>query len=486
MVHRAAFLCFVLAASAGIGALVSQTGPPVAAMLILAVGAIVVAPLLLRALRRRFDPFEPIAVFAIAYGALFVIRPAVLLATDRLYVDAWFRVIYITDTFNWMLVLAALGAAAFVITYELPIGASIARMLPKPSKDFDTGRVAFFSVVTGVLGVLLYSLFLAQAGVTIFTTARDPLGLTLYRNSSAYLTTGAYLLVPASLVLIAVGGLRRRRNILLLGLLALALLLLFVLPRGNRLPLLPLASGLLVYFHARNGTRPRFVALLIISALALLMASFVMNARSPQFREREEASLQDLLVQVVTNPYHLVEPLVGPDNSYALTFSAALTIIPEEIPFQYGRDTLGDLVTRPIPRKLWPSKPPTPVQQTVEELWPRAYYLGIANPEFSTLLAFYRDFGVAGILAGMGLYGVIARAWYEYFLLHRESIMAQLLFGAGLAFVVIGMRDNPVDNLWRASLEVFPIWIIFQLAARQTRTSVTFQHPHPKIAKTIV
>ena len=55
-------------------------------MLVVALGIVLALPLVARAVQRRFDPFEPIVVFALAYGVMFVARPASMLVHGDLSV----------------------------------------------------------------------------------------------------------------------------------------------------------------------------------------------------------------------------------------------------------------------------------------------------------------------------------------------------------------------------------------------------------------
>jgi hypothetical protein len=430
--------------------------------------AVLCLPLLWRATHGGLDPFEPLAVFSLAYGVMFVIRPYSELREGNDSIRYWGVYIDLEPVMGRMIGLALLGAVGFVIGYHLPLAARLAKRLPNPPKDFHVDTVALAALGTGSLGLVLFGTFLLSTGATLFTNFRDPEQLALFTGSSGYLYTGFYFLIPSALILIVVGDQRKKRAVLLLGVIFAVLFLLIALPTGNRLPLLPFASGLLIYRYARRGTRPNMLLLLLLAVSAVILSSIVVHLRAPELRG--DSTPERTVINVVSRPAAWFDPLTrGADNSMSVMLAAALTVVPEELPYQMGRDTFGDLLFRPIPRSIWPEKPVTPNQRMVSKLWPEAYEANAANPEFSVVLSFYRDFGPIGVLLGLGVFGSLARTLYEYYLHNRDSMAAMLLLGVGLGFMVLGVRDNPVDTLWRWFPMMLPIWIIFHLAPRRNQ-----------------
>jgi hypothetical protein len=80
-------------------------------------------------------------------------------------------------------------------------------------------------------------------------------------------------------------------------------------------------------------------------------------------------------------------------------------------------------------------------------------------------------------------YGVAARWLYEYFLRHREHLYVQVFYALALWFVVIGLRDSPVDTLMRAAFIVVPLWVLFRLARSSARAQgAETMSPRPRAA----
>jgi hypothetical protein len=83
--------------------------------------------------------------------------------------------------------------------------------------------------------------------------------------------------------------------------------------------------------------------------------------------------------------------------------------VPQRLPFQYGR-TLLNLFFMPVPRAWWPGKP-VAVGRTVALV----FFPGRGGGPTTPLMAeLYLNFHVPGIIVGMLVLGVIARALSEY------------------------------------------------------------------------
>ena len=64
----------------------------------------------------------------------------------------------------------------------------------------------------------------------------------------------------------------------------------------------------------------------------------------------------------------------------------------------------------------------------------------------------------------MALFGLAARALFEYFQNYRHSTAAQVLYSLALWFIVIGLRNSPVDTSVEFLFVVFPAWLAVRLS----------------------
>jgi len=410
-------------------------------------------PITWRVAGRRFDPFEPIVLFVLAYGTMFVARPATMLVNHEF-------VFWDLDTrpeLSRALLIALVGAVGFVAAYETAVGSALAARLPTPG-PVDTRRATGLALGIAALGLvaLLVFLPLSEPGTSLKVLLggrSDELGA-LLDDTSTYLWYGSLLLAPAALTLVALAIRDRNLWIGAAGGVVLALALARVVPIGGRIVLLPLLGGLFVLVYVMRDRRPRVVLLAGLAAVALLGSFFSLHFRDPN----DPSTLRTAVDDLRKRPQVVLDPVLrGPDGEMVLALSGALTVIPDPLGYRWGGATVGNLAIRPIPRELWSEKPRPPGETVVATVWPELY--PSLDPAFSPLLVLYWDFGAAGVLLGMALFGIAARLLYEWFLLHRRRLGAQLLFASGIWFVVIGARNDPVDTI------VFGVFLLAPIAA---------------------
>jgi hypothetical protein len=437
------------------------------------VGGIAVAlllPLVRRIVRYRFDPFEPFFVFVLAYGVMFVIRPASMLIDNRLVFVAPDSTLDVSSHFRKMLVLALLGAIAFGLGYELDVGRRLAKVRRARERPIDDRRVIALAVVFAIIALGSLGAFAVVDGSRTF--------LAIIRSEKnvfagavenyRYLWLAFYMLVPASLTMLGLGLARRSKPMLVTALTMIALVLVRIVPLGNRIVVMPLIGGAFVLYYLLRGRRPSARWLVLLAIAAVFTSSFLSDLRGRA--TRGEDVVQTL--ERSSRPGRFLQPFTtGPDSEMAPALAAALSVIPSELHYRYGRAIFEDLVARPVPRSLWSGKPQPPKREVIAKLWPLESARGTINPEFSALLYFYWDFGVLGVFVGMAAYGIGARLLYEFYRLRADRLSVSVVYALLLWFVVIGLRDSPVDTIMRAFFMVAPAIVIFRFAHQRVQAS---------------
>lgn len=428
-------------------------------VLIVCCTIVLALPLVWRVAAGAFDPFEPIVLFSLAWGAMFVARPASVLLED----ESRFWGVDVLPMLPSALVLALVGAVSFVVGYELRLGRTLDSHLPAP-RPVDVRIAAGAAIIVAGIGVVALLVFLPTSegieSLRLLFRGRTGELAELARSSSNYLWYGSLLFAPAAFVLIGLAMRARTPMLVAAAIVVSALALARVGPVGGRIVLLPLVGGVFILAYVIRDRRPRWLTLASVTAAALVASFFIGHVRDPTDGLTARSAVEELQ----DRPQAVLDPVLrGADAEMVLALSAALTVVPDELPHRYGGATVGNLVTRPIPRELWPGKPLSPGEKVVSTVWPQ--YFPDLNPAFSPLLVLYWDFGLVGVVVGMLVFGALARLLYDWFRRYHLAFGAQLVYSVALWLVVIASRDDPVATLALGSFVVLPVVAIVAIAS---------------------
>ena len=253
------------------------------AILIVAIAAVLLVPIACRVRRGQFDPFEPIALFAAAYGVMFVVRPAAMLAKDSVSYMGLRATLDVSATFTEMLAIALLGAVSFVVAYEVVLRRARPRTANVASPDLDYGRATRLAIGLAAVGIASFAAFLASTdGIAtleaIFSSGREA-GLEPAIEDNRYLWQAFFVLVPAAAILLAVGWTERRPAVVAIALVLIAVFLLRDVPLGARISLLPLIGGIFVLYYLRRSSRPSLRTLIVLVLVAVWASAFLSDLR---------------------------------------------------------------------------------------------------------------------------------------------------------------------------------------------------------------
>lgn len=428
------------------------------------VAVVLALPLVWRVLQRRFDPFEPIVVFALAWGVMFVVRPLAIVVRD----DTDFYGLDIGSTLDEAVLLGLAGAVAFVVGHELSLGRRLATRLPSPPAEVATRPVLLGASLVTAAGIVALGLVLLPNGglsaLGTFLGGRSGELDEIIASSTVYLWYGSLVVVSGALAAMAIAVATRHPAAIATALVLGVVALVRTVPTGNRVFLVVLVGATIVLVYVRASRRPGLLALGVGLVLALFLSRAILEVRDPETRE----DIPTLLRTIAASPSRAFSPLYrGADAEMAPALAGALTVVPSELGHRFGGAMLGDLLVRPVPRKLWPGKPEPPGEEVAATVWPVARETGGFDPAFTPLLVLYWDFGLVGAFAGLALLGIAARTLLEYFRAHHDRLVAQLLYATGLCFLVVALRHDPVTTLVWALILFAPVLLVFQASGRE-------------------
>lgn len=423
-------------------------------------------PVIIRALQRRFDPFEPINFYVLGILVLFVLRPIFELVYDsRLfgqYADY--------AGFDGALTIALVGTSALYAGYGCRFGVHLGRRLPTLRDGWSPDTVAIMCIGLVLLGVVLFAGFAAQlgqsvGGATDYFRGRSENSPSL-RQSTAYLYLGPYLVVPATLLLVTAWQREHRRRFLVGALLTGALALLITVPRGDRTYVLTFLLPLMVLPYLHSGRRPRLLTLGILIALVIPVLNVLLEVRNVSTRD----NVSERFTAAVSRPDRsFINFMLGLDTSMFTVLSLTKELVPTRVSHAPGR-VVTAVLAAPVPGLLWGNKPLQGDQIVYNELFPQQAAVTRAGNASGFFGGFYFDSGLFGVAIYSALVGVASRAVWEWWRRHgRRHLGATLVFAAALPFIIVLQRGNLSDMAGRSTFFVLPVLLVLWLASRRVR-----------------
>ena len=435
--------------------IVSTAGFTLSSALLSLIVFALLLPMATRAVSGRLDVFEPIVLSNIALGTMFVGRPlADLIGKETIHLGY-----DVLPTFNEALFVALVGIAFFQLGYFSLLGVWAAKRLPSPS-EFRPHRAAVAAWVYLLVGGCLFAAFLSTQGglglLLVLLRGRQHSNNELFISSTGYFFSGILMWAAASLIFFVVALATKRKLYWLWFLLPTLSLLVFYGAQGTRSNLLPLALAVPVFWYLRNKRRPRMRTVLFISIVGIALLGWLRDIREVN----DNRDFTSSLVAALSSPlYQAVEILGGRDAEMFDSLANELLVVPEHLPFQHG-STITDLLTRAVPRPMWPDKPLESNDALVNVLWPEHYALSRASPAFSVVGVAYADSGYASLALVMLLIGATFSAAWSWLRRHVEQPLAQMIYAMGLPFTIILMRGTIPDTLSRMLFQFVPLVLL--------------------------
>ncbi|HMT06091.1 MAG TPA: O-antigen polymerase [Solirubrobacterales bacterium] len=364
-------------------------------------GVVLAIPIVIRVAIGRVDPFEPVVCFVFVWALMFILKPLEILATG----DSSLR-----DTFDVRpglvpaSVLGLIGATVFLLTYEIvlrrrrqrsqePIYASM-RSTPDWSRQPPPSWL-----VNGVIGLCALGM-LTLAGASLTEIAAS--------GSSAYQYLIPLLATPAILLLLLRSKSGSRAAAVGTAFLVVSSISFFVLYGQRAFILLPI-SAVFIYIYLSQRKRPRWAVLGLISLLVVVPIFTVIEVA----RENPEQGLTAVFEEEdIASPRAALDRFASGDST-AMFSALALQMSTEGAIWDQkpGSEPIS-IVTRFVPKSLWPDKPRSSSEELYSKYFPAHYELNRAGTLFTLVSEFYYDSGIFGVIVGMSLVGwAYARLW---------------------------------------------------------------------------
>jgi oligosaccharide repeat unit polymerase len=381
--------------------------------------------LIKRFMNQSFDLAEPGIWFALFFFAHFGVRALwdIKFGSPMLNLDPFDSSF---GTVNSALAVSILAFLIFWFAYSRNLGKKIAQFIPELPREWNVSfilPVAFFCVLVG-WGVRLYLIISQAANIKKWIISgtdqylAQAAGVSYLQHISSLATIAVFLLF--------IGGRVYQKQsykwfsyILLIPELAFS----FLTGKRSYMSFLLLSFLIALYMTTQRDykTSLRLVRwALIILLLLVILFPLISYVRFQGFQNLNKAlesyeSLLSVFEKTGTRLHDL--------DSLALIMEK----VPEEEPYTLGKE-FWLLSVAWIPRRIWPQKPAISLGEIFrEKMVPPDVFPEGASVSVSFPGQFYWDLGIAGVIVGMILVGILWRVLYEYLVKPKGNISNSLV-----------------------------------------------------------
>jgi oligosaccharide repeat unit polymerase len=410
--------------------------------------ALLAVPLVIGCVTRRMDLFDPTMILAASYFLYFVYAPMRNLLAGR---DYFFGKLVMPLLPAGSLYLAVGIVSMWIGYYSSNAARRVARFLPSPPTS-RRGAVPYAWVVVAV-ALVAFNAYAHMAGLswtrlltlgqfgnaTTALSGEAPLGGSAFSN---YLYGTLDWLTSALMLLYAFA--RRGRKWLTVAFVALFLVYTTI---GFRIRVVVLILAPIVYYYLKAKRRPTVLKVMALAGAMMLLIGAIGLLRG-SFRPGERVDAGNVTIASSSQTF-------ASDLDIYQGYLAIIDAFPRDHQYLWG-SSFTYLFIQPIPRSLWPEKPDAPVLAILDAiLGVDAITAGVAYPNAGE---YYANFGAAGLVAGMWLFGFLVRALYEYIREHADNEWALVVYAVTLPFLVqVISRGYFVQIVQEAAFLLLPL-----------------------------
>lgn len=422
--------------------------------LFLLFGLLLFAPVLLTSAQGGINIAESIYFFLPLYAYLYLLKPLARVLQGELF-------IFGAENLEWAVCVSIFGLLLFYVGYYGRLGFIIARRIPLMKEEVSPSRLRTLAWILIAIGATGLGIYMGHSGGWREFWSKPHgyggkvEGLTAYvYQLPELMVVGFFLIVhdaiahgrlnfPVILRIAAasLGGcivyaiLWTRRTMISWEMITIATLL--FLKREGRVGLTKIALA--------------WGALFIAISLALAYRPYLHLEAGPE--EDEIVDIKGTALKTLGN--------TGDEFD---SFLAILSLYPDSLDYDHF-SIYGRIFIHPIPRIVWPDKPPLFVSSWDDFL----FQSGIDEGASEGLLGdFYIQWGLFGIAIGMFFVGVIWRTLFEYLRRAPRFGFVQLVYAIAVGNTPSLIMQSGVSAFWKWFPFIIPFTVIAYRLARKS------------------
>lgn len=454
---------WLLLAAVAVGAVVALVQPyffGTEILLALAIGALSLAPLMVRAWQGRFDVFEPVTMVSFVYLLYFCVGPLFwMLTNDFGYLGSSYEMHYMRG-----LLAVSVPILATWVGYSLPVGKRLGHRLAPPVRLGEPGlrvlrRWGWGLTGAAVTGIVMW-IVVSRQSLTRFLL---PGVLTTAPQGGAegpgmdipYLFVAIDWFVPAFLLVLAGGGFRTRRSAWIYWM---CVLVVYV-SMAFRYRTLVFVIATAVLLYQRRGRRPGWGILTTGTTAVFLGAGWLSMLRTFFGSYGTQGSAE---VSVTTA---FQAALI--DTRIFDTFATILYTYPR-FKEHASLDPFLYVFILPIPRFMWPEKPDPYWLWDIGKVMgtPFSPTAGAAVPNFGE---YYIALGWPGMIVGMVVFGILVRTLWAWLQADPRDPARQAIFAIAFIWILQVIIRGYLAQIVKEFAYLLLPFILAMLAARRAQ-----------------
>lgn len=401
----------------------------------LLLGMLLFAPVIAAVVRRSFDPIEPIYLWLALYAYLYLFKPVYRIASGESF---W----YGDHNLGWAMSIAVIGLLAFYVGYFSAFGHFIANRVPAMRAHASPQRLRFFALGLIALGAVgLWQYMEVSGGWREFWAQPHGFGGKA-ELTTAYVSQLPELMIVGFFLLIYDAMLERRltvSSIVRVGFAFIGGVGIYTILWTRRTFILWVLITIFVMFYLIKRKRPRPIAL-IFFAIVLFVAMNLALAYRPY-------------LHLGVNPDDLASVELGSSAATVMSepgdefdsFLAIVSLYPDRIDYDYF-NIYARIFIHPIPRLVWPDKPPLFVSSWDEFLFQSGISWGASEGVLGDL---YIQLGLLGVMIGMFVFGASLKFLFAYLLKASTSVYMQMFYAVALGNLPSLIIQSGISAFWK-------------------------------------
>ncbi len=431
---------------------------PLTILIMFLFALLLLTPLVIALYKKNVDVFEPIYLWLLMYGFLYLAKPIVQVING-------YGFKYGGEYLNESLLLAMLGLICFYLGYYSNWGKKIAARLPIIKSEISSKKlfwIAWVFILLGFWGLNYY--IQISGGWRVFWQKPHGLGGMAFK-STAYIYELPELMVIGFILIYEIFIHRKIieekaikiKNILGLVMAAIGGVGIYTIIWGSRTYSSWIIISAVVLYFLKKQTRPK-----LKTALIAIFAIFVLLSFIPIYRQYMHFGSNWSEISKDLNFRKISSVAFNPKDEFS-SYIAEIALVPESIPYDKFKLYIRTLA-HPIPRIIWPSKPALFNSQWDDFLSKSGLEWGAAE---SMLGDFYAQLGILGVIIGTFFSGILWKTIYSYLKRAPENRSVALIYAVMLPNMFTYVAQSALIGFLKWAPYMVPSTILALILSRK-------------------